>query len=281
MIHIWDTKIPQLTGNEIRKTYIYLPDSYETEEDQYYPVLYMFDGHNLFFDSVATYGKSWGLKEYMDYTETQLIIVATECNHNPDHGRLKEYSPYSFMAPDIGMIYGKGHIYMDWLVNELKPAIDKSFRTIPDREYTMIAGSSMGGLMSLFAITTYNHVFSKAACLSPSIWFNTSKLKRMINRAKMAPDTVIYMDYGSEEMANHHNMRSRFAHTVCDLILQGVNVQSRVIPYGEHSEASWERQIPFFMETLLYGIYPEEEFLEDIEKYHEDIKSSDSFDEDE
>lgn len=269
MIHIWDTEIPQLTGDWIRKTYIYLPESYETEEDRYYPVLYMFDGHNIFLDSDASYGKSWGLKKYMDVTQTQLIIVAVESNRDWDNGRLKEYSPYNFIAPDIGMIRGKGQIYMDWLVNELKPAIDAEFRTIPDREFTMIAGSSMGGLMSLYAITTYNHIFSRAACLSPSIWFNTAKLKRMITRAKMAPDTIIYMDYGSEEMSNHHNVRSQFAHVVCDLILQGAFVESRVVPYGEHSEASWERQLPFFMECILSGIYPEEEWPIDFQEYEE------------
>lgn len=256
MIHIWDTKIHQLTGEQIRRTYVYLPESYQTEENSRYPVLYMFDGHNLFFDSHATYGKSWGLKAFMDQTKIPLIIVATECNHNPDHGRLREYSPYSFPVPEVGYIQGKGDIYMDWMVNELKPAIDAHYRTLPDREHTMIAGSSMGGLMSLFAITHYNHIFSKAACLSPSLWFNASGLFRMIQRSNMTPDTVIYLDYGSKEMENHMLMRTHFAKVIYELIHQGVNVQSRVIPNGEHSESSWEQQIPFFMETLLYDMIP-------------------------
>jgi predicted alpha/beta superfamily hydrolase len=86
MVNYWDIKIPELTGEESRKAYIYLPDSYQHENAKRYPVLYMFDGHNVFFDSHATYGKCWGMKEYMDKTGLQLIIVAVECNHSPDFG---------------------------------------------------------------------------------------------------------------------------------------------------------------------------------------------------
>ena len=67
VIDVWDITIPELTGQENRKLYIYLPNSYNEKPDEYYPVLYMFDGQNVFFDSDATYGKSWGLKEYLEY----------------------------------------------------------------------------------------------------------------------------------------------------------------------------------------------------------------------
>ena len=130
----------------------------------------MFDGHNVFFDSDATYGKSWGMKNYMDRTKTQLIIVAVECNHSPDNGRLKEYSPFSFEDPKYGAVQGLGKMTMEWMVNWLKPYIDKRYRTLPDRAHTYIAGSSMGGLMSLYAVVAYNQVFSGAAALSPSLW---------------------------------------------------------------------------------------------------------------
>ena len=72
MVNKWKIQIPELTGEEERNAYIYLPESYQYEQEKRYPVLYMFDGHNVFFDSDATYGKSWGMKEYMDYTQTQL-----------------------------------------------------------------------------------------------------------------------------------------------------------------------------------------------------------------
>lgn len=78
------------------------------EPERRYPVLYMFDGHNVFFDWDATYGKSWGMKEYMDFTGTQLIIAAVECNRSPENGRLSEYSPYDFQAPELGKFKGRG-----------------------------------------------------------------------------------------------------------------------------------------------------------------------------
>lgn len=135
MVNYWDIKIPELTGEESRKAYIYLPDSYLHENARRYPVLYMFDGHNVFFDSHATYGKCWGMKEYMDKTGLQLIIVAVECNHSPDFGRLKEYAPFTFSSPEFGTIAGKGRVTMNWFVDTLKPEIDQAYRTFPDREH--------------------------------------------------------------------------------------------------------------------------------------------------
>ena len=88
MINKWQITIPELSGEEKRNVYLYLPESYSYEQEKRYPVLYMFDGHNVFFDSDATYGKCWGMKEYMDRTGRQLIIVAVECSHDPDNGRL-------------------------------------------------------------------------------------------------------------------------------------------------------------------------------------------------
>lgn len=120
MVNTWDITIPELTGDETRKAYLYLPESYEYETEKHYPVLYMFDGHNVFFDSHATYGKSWGMKEYMDTTETQLIIAAVECNHSPDNGRLKEYSPYTFKDSRFGKIAGRGRTTMEWLIHTFK-----------------------------------------------------------------------------------------------------------------------------------------------------------------
>lgn len=254
MVDKWDVKVPELTGNEVRKAYVYLPESYRFEPAKRYPVLYMFDGHNVFFDSDATYGKSWGMKEYMDYTNTQMIIAAVECNHSPDNGRLKEYSPYSFSDPKLGKIIGKGKITMEWMIHSFKRDIDARYRTLPDREHTFIAGSSMGGLMSLYALLEYNRVFSRAAALSPSLWTNTSKLLQLVVNSRPAPDTVLYMDYGSEELSNHADMLRSFGRFTAQLLEKGVCLESRIIPGGTHCEASWERQIPFFMNTLLYQL---------------------------
>ena len=249
MVHKWDLTIPQLTGEKKRKGYIYLPDSYEADSTRHYPVMYMFDGHNVFFDTDATYGKSWGMNSFMNRTRKQLFIVAIECNHEGD-GRLQEYSPIDFENTTVGKVKGKGRIYMDWLVNELKPRIDAHLRTLPDRKNTIICGSSMGGLMSLFAVVEYNHVFQRAACLSPSLWVSPSKLVQLIARANIKNDTCIYMDYGSEEIYNHAANAEALI-TMCHLLLtKRVNLAFRIVPGGTHCEASWEQQIPIFMDCL-------------------------------
>lgn len=249
MVLTWDITIPELTGDTERKIYVYLPASYNTEPTKRYPVLYMFDGHNVFFDSHATYGKSWGMKEYMDSTKTQLIIVAVECNHE-GNGRLSEYSPVSFENAAVGKVTGRGRLYMHWLVNTCKPMIDRTYRTLPDRSHTLIAGSSMGGLMSLYAVSVYNHIFSKAACLSPSIWVAQNRTLRFLQNTIMAKDTIIYMDYGSEELSNHTATQRALSRTVNLLYSKSAYLTFRIVPGGTHCEASWEKQIPIFMKCL-------------------------------
>lgn len=252
MVYTWDITIPELTADEPRKAYVYLPESYHTDSDQRYPVLYMFDGHNVFFDSHATYGKSWGMKEYMDATSTPLIIAAVECNHSPNNGRLEEYSPYSFNDSRFGKVIGRGRTTMEWLVHTFKEEIDERFPTLPDREHTFIAGSSMGGLMSLYAVLEYNRYFSRAACLSPSLWVDIQRIEQLIKRSKIQPDTVVYMDYGSREIHFHPNMLQQFGKVASLLLKRHVMLDCRIVPGGDHCEASWEKQIPFFMNTLLY-----------------------------
>ena len=270
MVKIWDVTIPELTGDQTRLAYVYLPDSYGEEPDLRYPVLYMFDGHNVFFDSHATYGTCWGMKEYMDETKTQVIIVAVECNHGPDNDRLMEYAPYSFEDPAFGPIKGKGDLYMDWMVRELKPMIDRKYRTLPDREHTMICGSSMGGLMSLYAVLRFNHIFSKAACLSASFHFCPDEMDRLIYRSDIDPDTIIYLDFGSEEMRWYKEVREDYTRIISSLFYQDVCLTTRIIPGGTHSEESWGKQIPFFMNTLLYPFTLEEQAEEAQEEEHED-----------
>ncbi len=249
MVKKWMVQIPALTGTAKRRAYIYLPDSYQKNPDKRYPVLYMFDGHNVFFDSDATYGKSWGMREYMRKSKKQLIIVAVECNHEGT-GRLQEYAPYSFHAPEFGPIRGRGAQYMNWLVKTLKPYIDTTYRTLPGREHTFIAGSSMGGLMSMYAVCAYNHIFSRAACLSPSFWVDANKAMQMISKANLRKDTCIYMDYGSEEMDNHFASAGSLMAASNLLLSKQVHITLRIVPGGTHSEASWEQQIPIFMECL-------------------------------
>lgn len=249
MVKKWDVTIPSLTGDRTRKAYIYLPASYEKETDRRYPVMYMFDGHNVFFDKDATYGKSWGMDKYMTESKKELIIVGVECN-TVGNGRLIEYSPISYQNSELGKIKGKGNVYMNWLVKTLKPFIDANYRTLPDRCNTIIAGSSMGGLMAMYAATTYNHIFQRAACLSPSLWVAPGKVLELIARAHIRRDTCIYMDYGENEMFNHAANAEALMSTAHLLLTKRVNLAMRIVPGGTHSEASWEKQIPIFMDCL-------------------------------
>lgn len=253
MIETWTVTIPQLTGDTPRRAYAYVPDYFGEDESQRFPVLYMFDGHNVFFDEDATYGKSWGLGDYLQESGLPLIVAAVECNRGEDNGRLSEYSPFTFSERGMGKFVGRGRTTMNWFVKEFKPYIDYEYPTLPGREDTFIAGSSMGGLMSLYALLEYNRFFSRAAALSPSLWVAPARLERMINGARLDPDTHLYMDYGARELGNHSAMSKGFGHFTALLMEKRINVTSRIVPDGDHSEGSWERQIPFFMDALFYG----------------------------
>ncbi len=257
MYEQWEVTLPELTGEETRNAYIYVPDEAAEDPDLRFPVLYMFDGQNLFFDQDATYGKSWGIKDYLEENHIPLIVAAIECSHHDEAdacgGRLSEYSPFDFrFHRSRQQIIGRGRLTMEYYVNEFKPYVDGRYPTIPDREHTFISGSSMGGLMTLYAVLEYNHVFSRGAALSPSLLFSPDRIREMIRKSEIGP-TVLYMDNGSEEM---HSLRSKqlYADICGRLIKKGVLLDSRVVPGGTHCEASWERQIPFFMETLFYGL---------------------------
>lgn len=252
----WTITLPQLTGDEERKAYVYVPDGIYAFPDMRFPVLYMFDGQNLFSDADASYGKSWGILKYLTENNVPLMVAAIECNHHqeedPCGGRLSEYSPFDFGDPQWGHIRGRGELTMEYYINEFKPYIDENYPTLGDREHTFISGSSMGGLMTLYALMAYNHVFSRGAALSPSLAFSPDSVKQMIREAR-PQKTVLYMDNGSREM-RRQRAKDIYADVTAMLIKKGVFLESRVVPGGVHSEASWERQVPFFIEALFYDL---------------------------
>lgn len=259
MIEKFTVTFPAPKGPEPRDAYVYLPDALAEHPDLRCPVLYMFDGHNVFFDEDATYGKSWGLGAYLDEVGVPLIVAAVQCNTGADNGRLSEYSPYDFSDPHWGKFKGRGRKTMNWFVNEFKPYIDETYPTLPDRAHTFIAGSSMGGLMTLYAVTQYNRVFSRGAALSPSIWVSPEGLRATIEKARIRKNTVLYMDYGEKEMGNHPDMLAGYGAFAVKLMQKGVLLTSRIVPGGTHCEASWEQQLPNVFEAMLYGLdWPEE-----------------------
>lgn len=249
MLHTWDISIPTLMPKLKRRAYLYLPRAYEENPNARFPVLYMLDGQNVFLDSEASFGRSWGMYDYMNETDTPLIIAAVSCNP-VGNNRLCEYSPFTYEDPRAGLIEGRGRLMLDWMTRRFKPMIDRRLRTLPDRSNTLIAGSSMGGLLSLYAVTHNNDVFSRAACLSPSLWVNPARSRRMLQKASLAPDTMIYMDYGAQEMANHEATRDLLLSTCQSLYVRGTDLTFRIVPGGTHSEDSWRAQVPVFMKCL-------------------------------
>ena len=247
MIQTFDLTIPELSGGELRRAYVWLPDAYDGDPDARFPVLYMFDGQNVFFDEDASFGTSWRMYDYLNAGQPDVIVAAVSCSQT---GRMAEYSPFSHENGDAGHVNALGRSTMEWLLGEFKPSIDAQYRTLPDRDNTLIAGSSMGGLMSLYAALDYNGAFSRAACLSPSLWVHPRKSLRMIERARIAPDTCIYFDYGTQEMGNHPKNTEVLCAACSALLHKGVDLTFRLVPGGTHSEESWAQRVPVMMKCL-------------------------------
>ena len=240
-----------------RRAHIYLPDDYATSPERY-PVMYFFDGHNLFFNSDATYGRSWGLKEFLDSWDKKMIVVGLECGHDGEE-RLSEYLPYQAAPGYFAKFAPTGRETMDWIVNEVKPVIDRDYRTIPFRECTGIAGSSMGGLMAIYAGAHYNRWFSKAGCVSSAIGFCIRPLMADLRASDLSPDTRFYLSWGTKEAhgIKNPNREDRSSKTyawnkrVADhLQSRGCAVRLHCQVGGGHCEADWEKLVPVFMNYL-------------------------------
>ena len=241
-----------------RPLHIWLPEDYTTSGKRY-PVMYFFDGHNLFLNEDATYGKSWGLKEFLEGWDKDLILVGVECGHEGDE-RLSEYLPYRAAGNTwFGKFKPMGHETMEWIVREIKPMIDWEYRTLPDRENTGIGGSSMGGLMALYAGVCYNGYFSKAACVSSAIGFCIRPVLKDIRTGHIDPNSQFYLSWGTREAhgiknpeKNDRSSRSyRWNKQVADTIaLSGATAELYCQVGGAHCEADWEKQNPIFMDFL-------------------------------
>lgn len=241
-----------------RPLHIYLPEDYY-ETDKRYPVMYFFDGHNLFLNEDATYGKSWGLKEFLDGWDKDMIIVGAECGHD-GYERLSEYLPYpANKSSYFGVFQPMGEETMEWIVREIKPMIDREYRTIPFRECTGIGGSSMGGLMALYGAVHYNRWFSKAACVSSAVGFCMRPLMADMRRNPMSPDTRVFLSWGTREARGIQNpdREDRSSKTygwnkkIADRALSdGAAVKLYCQVGGSHCEADWEKQVPEFMQFL-------------------------------
>ena len=238
-----------------RPLHIRIPDHGEPP----FPVFYFFDGHNLFRDEDATFGKSWGLDEYCSNWDKQLIIVGIE-SPREDNTRLSEYLPYSSRMEWLRDIEPRGEATMRGIMDELKPYIDSNYATIPFRECTAIGGSSMGGLMAVYALAKYNDKISKAACLSPSVGTINGKLWHLMNTSKISPDTRLYMSWGTLEgyegikdpwVDDKSSVMYKSCRGTANKIIEAGGTAKLYCQIGgRHNEEDWGKQLGIFMPFL-------------------------------
>jgi predicted alpha/beta superfamily hydrolase len=250
-------KIAALGGRE-RDVVIYLPPNYELEPNRRFPVMYLFDGQNL-FDPATAFNLEWKVDETCDRLIATgaiqpMIVVGI---YNGGEHRLSEQSPWRDMRLNAT---GEGHGFMRWIASSLKSYIDTEFRTLTGAEHTGIGGSSLGGLTSLFAIYRYPLVFGRVAALSPAFWFARSQIFRYIASQPLPQGARVYLDCGEKETARVHPKRDfyKVAASMVELLKQqgfrdGEDLLWVSDPKGTHSEHHWARRLGPALEFLFPG----------------------------
>ena len=223
---------------------LYLPPGYD-KSDKRYPVLYMHDGQNL-FDAATSYAGEWGVDEALNQLSQsrKLELIAVGIDHGGDK-RIAELSPWE--NPKHRNAEGKA--YMEFVVKVVKPYIDRHYRTLSDRENTAIMGSSLGALISHYAIYEYPAVFSKAGLFSPAYWFSTEVYATTAQRA-LPLDSKLYFAVGGREGRETVGDVNRMVALVRQKSLLKENTFLKVVPDAEHNEAAWRAQFTHAIEWL-------------------------------
>ena len=247
---------PQLRNR--RDVDIYLPRSYPAGR-QRYPVVYMHDGQNL-SDPRTAFAETWGVEEMLDRLALRGIEAIVVGIHNAVEARLREYSPF----PDRQLGGGDGDAYLAFLVDTLKPRIDRNFRTDSRHDATVVFGSSMGGLISLYGYFQYPSVFGRAGVMSPSIWFGQGRILEYIADMK-SPRGRLYLDVGTLEGVSTLGDARRLGRLLVRKGFVRRRSAGRVGPRGEekpalryvedaggrHNERDWAARLEAALEFLL------------------------------
>lgn len=241
--HAFDIWSSQLRNR--RQVDLYLPDSYDTGRRRY-PTVYLQDGQNLSDPAVAFCGNTWHLEEWLPRLAARGIDPIIVGIHNTGAERLAEYSPFE----DSRHGGGDGDRYARFLIDTVKPRVDATYRTRKDRASTVIAGSSMGGLISLYAFFRRPSPFGGAAVISPSLWFGGRAILPFVQRARLTRGRI-YLDVGTNEGA----ATLRDARTL-HRVLRRKGYTGESLWYVEahnhqHREADWARRLPDALEFLL------------------------------
>lgn len=240
--------IPEVYSPELgnsRDILVYVPSDYEDDPEPY-PVLYMHDGQNL-FDPFTSFAGEWGVDEALAKARLggrRAIVVGIP---NMGIDRIREYSPFV----DARNGGGLGDVYIDFLLQTLKPMIDERYRTRTDAESTGIAGSSLGGLVSLYAFFRQPASFGFVGVLSPALWFAGGAIFPFVEDAPYVRGRI-YLDVGTREgeatLANARMMRDLLVGKGYRLRQNLRWVEERG---GMHNEAAWGRRLRKALPFLL------------------------------
>lgn len=234
---------PELANS--RDIFVYRPSSYAKGNGRY-PVIYMHDGQNL-FDPETAFAGEWGVDRAIAHTPRKARRALIVGIPNMGAGRLDEYSP--FVDQQRGG--GRGDAYLDFIVNTIKPMIDERYRTMPDVASTGIVGSSLGGLLSLYAFFRQPARFGFAGVMSPALWYGNDAIFDWMQDAPFVPGRI-YLDVGTREgqrtLSNARAMR--------DLLETKGYRRGRDLKWvedqdGMHNEAAWGRRFKKALPFLL------------------------------
>ena len=235
----------KILGNS-REITIYLPAGYD-EREQRYPVLYIQDGQNV-FDAHRSFipGQHWRLQEAADAaigsrTASPMIIVAAD---NAGVGRIDEYPPTREPKHNGG---GRANDYARMLIEELKPLIDERFRTISDDN--AIAGSSLGGLLAMHVVVTHRDVFSRAAVMSPSVWWGNRAILKTVESFD-GPPPRLWLDIGGREGTQALQDARALRNLIVSKRWPADSFRYHEDRRGDHSEKAWARRARMALEFL-------------------------------
>ncbi len=242
---------PQLEGE--RDVLVYLPPSLVASgphTDRRYPVLYFHDGQNV-FDEHTSFSGEWHADETLELLAGEGIEAIAVAIPNGGASRMDDYNPWRDSRRRMG---GKGDAYLGFLVGRVKPLIDARFPTRPERSATGIVGSSMGGLISLYALAAYPGVFGMAGVMSPSLGWSNYRVLELIEAGMLtgAPRPRIHVDAGGREWKGMLPDARRLR----DLLREQGFSDGRDLQYVEerramHNEAAWARRLPDALRFLL------------------------------
>ena len=241
---------------------IYLPPGYE-ESHRVYPVLYMFDGQNLFDRATTAYGMEWGIDETVEDLVAAgrfpgVVVVGVDSPNGPGQ-RYAQYSAWDWMF-DGTPVVADGAATADLLVEEVIPYVQRTYRVASDPGRVGLAGSSMGGYMTLYVGVRHPDVFGRLLAFSPIVLDEPMagyELRDFIGHRGFGPGTWVYLDMGDAEELSYIEHPARVVENLAETTTAVVNavrpparLVSRVIPGGAHDEHAWGAR---FGEVLLWA----------------------------